>query len=58
MFVENIINVKPRLDLDETELNSIQSISVDITNHKKQKIVIGTIYRPPDLDINKFNVYV
>ena len=44
LFVENSIHFKPRIDLDEIELNSFESIFIEITNHKKQKLVIGTIY--------------
>ena len=55
LFVENSIHFKPRLDLDVIGLNSFESIFIEITNHKKQIMVIGTIYRTPYLDINKFN---
>ena len=43
-YVENSINFKPRRDLDDTGLNSFESIFIEITNRKKQRMVIGTIY--------------
>ena len=56
LFVENSINFKTRPCLDNTGLNSLESIFSEITNRKKQRMVIGAIYRPRDLHINQFNV--
>ena len=55
LFVENCIHFKPRPDLDDIGLNSFVSIFIEIKNRKKQGMVIVTISRPPDNDINLFN---
>ena len=56
LFVESSINFTPRPDLDGAALYSFESVFIEITNRKKQRMVIGAIYRPPDNDINQFIV--
>lgn len=32
-----------------------ESVFIEMFNSKKQKIIVGEVYRPPDLDVDKFN---
>ena len=36
-------------------LNLLESVFIEIISSKRQRMVIGVIYRPPNRDINQFN---
>ena len=37
------------------ESGELESTFIEIINHKKSNILVGCLYRHPDMDINEFN---
>ena len=59
LFVEHGINFKVRNDLilDNGIVDkSCECIFIEIHNAKKQQMIIGELYRPPNHDLDRFNV--
>jgi hypothetical protein len=59
LFVDNSLTFNVRSDLTciiGSTNNGCESIFVELNNKQKQKIVAGVIYRPPNHDIDKFNI--
>ena len=59
LFIKDGINFKVRNDLildDGIVDKSCECIFIEIHNAKKQRMIIGELYRPPNHDVDEFNV--
>ena len=57
IYVANHLAYKPRNDLQIYKKHDLESNFTEIINPKKSSIVIGCIYRHPNMDLNEFNSY-
>ena len=54
MFISSVINFHVRNDLNLQRDGVLESIFVETSLRKNEKIIIGTIYRPPNSNFNEF----
>ena len=52
MFISSVINFHVRNDLNLQRDGVLESIFVETSLRKNEKIIIGTIYRPPNSNFN------
>ena len=57
IYIHNSLDLTLRKDLNRNSKN-VESISVEIINKNSQNFIISNIYRPPDGDINSFDIYL
>ena len=55
IYVANHLAYKPRTDLQIYKRRDLESTFIEIINPKKSNIIIGCIYRHPNMDLNDFN---
>ena len=53
MFISSVINFHVRNDLNLQRDSVLESIFVETSLRKNEKIIIGTIYRPPNSNFNE-----
>ena len=53
MFISSVINFHVRNDLNLQRDGVLESIFVKTSLRKNEKIIIGTIYRPPNSNFNE-----
>ena len=49
------MSYKPRTDLNMYEKNELESTFIEIINSKKSNIVVGCVYKHPNMDVLDFN---
>ena len=54
MFISSVINFHVRNDLNLQRDSVLESIFIETSLRKNEKIIIGTIYRPPNSNFNEF----
>ena len=54
MYIKSEIEYKLRNDLIPSDQQSFESLFVEICRPKEKNIIVGTIYRPPNLNPNEF----
>lgn len=54
LFIKESINFKSRQDLDLNNYNIMESIFIELLKTNESNVIIGTIYRPPNADIDLF----
>ena len=57
LYVRNHLLYKTRNDLNIYKSTELESVFIEIINHKKSNILVGCIYRHPLMDLNEFNDY-
>ena len=55
LYVSNRLSYKPRTDLNMYKKNELESIFIEIINSKKSNIVVGCVYKHPNMDVSDFN---
>ena len=55
LYISNRLSCKPRFDLNIVKQNQVESTFVEIINTKKANIVVGCIYKYPNMDALEFN---
>ena len=55
IYIRNYLSYKSRNDLEIYKSFEPESTFTEICNPKKTNIVIGCIYKHPNMDINEFN---
>ena len=55
IYVANHLAYKPRTDLQIYKKRDLESTFIEIINPKKSNIIVGCIYRHPNMDLNEFN---
>ena len=55
LCIRNHLSDKTRNDLNIYKSAELESTFIEIINHKKSNILVGCLYRHPDMDINEFN---
>ena len=55
IYVANYLAYKPRTDLQIYKKAHLESTFIEIINPKKSNIIIGYIYRHPNMNLNVFN---
>ena len=55
IYVANHVAYKPRTDLQIYKKRDLESTFIEIINPKKSNIIIGCIYRHPNMDLNDFD---
>ena len=50
---------KPRLDLEQLTPEDIcESVFAELTQTNSKNIIVGCLYKPPDIDVNTFNDHI
>ena len=57
LYIRNDLSYKTRNYLNIYKSAELESTFVEIINHKKSNILVGSIYRHPLMDLNEFNDY-
>ena len=55
IYVANHLTYKPRTHPQIHKKRDLESTFIEIINPKKSNIIVGCIYRHPNMDLNKFN---
>ena len=55
LYISKKFSFLPRPDLTLYSKGELESVFVEIINHKKPNLIVGCIYRHPKMDIDKFN---
>ena len=55
LYISNRLSYKPRFDLNIVKKNQVESTFIEIINTKKTNIVVGCIYKHPNMDVLEFN---
>ena len=55
LYIRNNLSYKARTDLNIYKSGELESTFIEIINHKESNILVGCLYRHPDMDINEFN---
>ena len=55
MYILNHLSYKPRNDLSIYKPTELESSFIEIFNPKRSNIIIGCIYRHPNMDLDEFN---
>ena len=55
LYIANHLSYKPCPDLNIYKANLLEATFVEIINPKKSNIVIGCLYKHPDMDVLDFN---
>ena len=58
ILIRNSISFKRRLDLDVFEEGQTESIFVEILSKNGQKIILGSLYWPPNTGIEQFHTHL
>jgi len=54
LLLKDYLNFKPRTDLDINNHNIMESVFIELLKTNESNVIIGTIYRPPNADIDLF----
>ena len=55
IYIANHLAYKPRTDFQIYKKRDLESTFIEIINLKKSNVIIGCIYRHPNMDLNDFN---
>ena len=55
LYVSNRLSYKPGTDLNMYKKNQLESTFIEIINSKKSNIVVGCVYKHPNMDVLDFN---
>ena len=55
LYIASHLSYKTRSDLNIYKKFELESTFVEIINPKKSNIIVGTIYRHPEMDVTEFN---
>ena len=55
LYIHNHLSYKPRNDLSIYKPTELESSFIEISNPKRSNIIIGCIYRHPNMDLDEFN---
>ena len=55
LYILNHLSYKPRNDLCIYKTAELESTFIKLINTKKSNVIISTIYRHPNMDLNQFN---
>ena len=55
LYFTNHLSYKPRNDLNIYKKSELESAFIEVINHQKSNIIIGSIYRHPSMDLDDFN---
>ena len=54
--LSNYLSCKPRPDLNIYRCNELKSTFIEIMNHEKSNIIVGSIYKHHSVDLTNFNI--
>ena len=57
LYISNNLSYKPRNDLCIYKSKELESAFIEILSPKKTNVIVGCIYRHPDMQLNEFNDY-
>ena len=55
IYVANHLAYKPRTDHQIHKKHDLESTFIEIINPNKSNVIVGCIYRHPNMDLNEFN---
>ena len=55
LYIRNLLSYKPQNDLSVYKPTKLESSFIEISNPKRSNIIIGCIYRHPNMDLDEFN---
>ena len=58
LYISNHLSYKPRTDLNTCKKNQLESTFIEIINSKKRNIIIGCVYKHPNMDVLDFNYFI
>ena len=57
LIISNHLSSRPRSELCTYKSTELNLIFIEFLNLNEINVIVGCIYRHPDLDLNKFNAY-
>ena len=57
LYISNNLSYKPRNNLCIYKSTELESTFIEILSPKKTNVIVGCIYRHPDMQLNEFNDY-
>ena len=55
LYIANHLSYKPRTDLNLNIPNQLESTFMDIINSRKSNIIVGYLYKHPNMDVSDFH---
>ena len=55
VYIANHLSCKPRTDLSLNKANQLESTFIEILNSRKSNIIVGCLYKHPNMDVFDFN---
>ena len=55
LYIANHLSYKPRTDLGLNKSNQLESTFIEIINSRKSNIIVGCLYKHPNMDVSDFN---
>ena len=55
LYIGNHLSYKPKNDLCIYKTAELESTFIELMNTKKSNVIIGAIYRHPNMDLDDFN---
>ena len=54
-YIANHLSYKPLTDISLNKANQLESTSIETINSRKSNIIVGYLYKHPNMDVSDFN---
>ena len=55
LYIANHLSYKPLTDISLNKANQLESTSIETINSRKSNIIVGYLYKHPNMDVSDFN---
>ena len=55
LYIANHLSYKPLTDISLNKANQLESTSIETINSRKSNIIVGYLYKHPNMDVSEFN---
>ena len=55
LYIANHLSYKPLTDISLNKANQLESTSIETINSRKSNIIVGYLYKHPNMDVADFN---
>ena len=55
LYTANHLSYKPLTDISLNKANQLESTSIETINSRKSNIIVGYLYKHPNMDVSDFN---
>ena len=55
LYIANYLSYKPLTDISLNKANQLESTSIETINSRKSNIIVGYLYKHPNMDVSDFN---